>query len=181
MANNFSQMIAMYCLILFYTVFKKELSPLRPISQYLCIKFVVFATFWQSVLIAILVKFHIILPSQWPYFPTLTDTVNGLQDFLICIEMFVASIAHMLAFPVDAYRTSESTNWIWNIASAANVMDLHADVAEHYTHFHGKVRRALKRNNSASQGQTSERASLLRDGCAVNEELSDSGLYPDIF
>ncbi len=57
----------------------KELEPLNPIRQYLCIKFVVFATFWQSVLLAILVKFHILSPQEWPYFPTLTDTVNGLQ------------------------------------------------------------------------------------------------------
>lgn len=69
----------MFCLILFYTVFKEELAPLNPIRQYLCIKFVVFATFWQSILIALLVKFHIISVNQWPYFPTLIDTVNGLQ------------------------------------------------------------------------------------------------------
>jgi len=88
--------------------------------------------------------------------------------------MFVASIAHMLAFPVDAYQTSESSNWIWNIASAANVMDLHADVAEHYTHFHGKVRKALKRSNS-SLGQTSERAGLLMDAEVNKQDISDSG------
>ena len=38
--------IAMFCLILFYTTFRHELSPLSPIKQYLCIKFVIFATFW---------------------------------------------------------------------------------------------------------------------------------------
>ena len=77
--------IAMFCLILFYTVYRKELEPLNPIRQYLCIKFVIFATFWQSILIAILVKFQIISVNQWPYFPTLIDTVNGLQVIFILV------------------------------------------------------------------------------------------------
>lgn len=88
--------------------------------------------------------------------------------------MFLASIAHMLAFPVDPYRTDSSTNWIWNIASAANVSDLHYEVAEHYSHFHGKMRRALKRNSSIDTGLIcSERSNLLANG-AANEE-TDSG------
>lgn len=139
----------MFCLILFYTVFKTELTPLSPIKQYLCIKFVVFATFWQSVLIAILVKFSVISPEQWPYFPTLVDTVNGLQDFLICIEMFLASVAHVLAFPVKPYETESSdppNHWISNLGNAANVSDLHFEVKSHYNHFADKVKRALTKN-----------------------------------
>jgi len=42
------------------------------------LKFFLF-TFRQSILIAILVKFDLISVNQWPYFPTLIDTVNGLQ------------------------------------------------------------------------------------------------------
>lgn len=30
---------------------------------------------------------------------TATDVAEGLQDFLICIEMFVAALAHAYAFP----------------------------------------------------------------------------------
>ena len=138
----------MFCLILFYTVYKEELRPLSPIKQYLCIKFVVFATFWQSVLIAILVKFSVISPSQWPYFPTLIDTVNGLQDFLICIEMFVASVAHVLAFPVKPYMTQnsniQSNHWISNLGNAANVSDLHHEVKSQVNHFADKLRKVLK-------------------------------------
>jgi hypothetical protein len=149
MANNFSQMIAMFCLILFYTVFKEELQPLSPIKQYLCIKFVVFATFWQSILIAILVKFKLISVDQWPYFPTLVDTVNGLQDFLICIEMFVASIAHILAFPVKPYKVEQPLNWWSNIANAGNLSDLHSEVSTHYQHFYVQVSGLFKKSQSS--------------------------------
>lgn len=30
---------------------------------------------------------------------TATDVAEGLQDFLICIEMFIAALAHAYAFP----------------------------------------------------------------------------------
>ena len=30
---------------------------------------------------------------------TATDVAEGLQDFLICIEMFLAALAHAYAFP----------------------------------------------------------------------------------
>lgn len=37
---------AMYCLLLFYRTLKEELSPLKPVGKFLCVKMVVFASFW---------------------------------------------------------------------------------------------------------------------------------------
>lgn len=36
----------MYCLLLFYRTLKEELSPLKPVGKFLCVKMVVFASFW---------------------------------------------------------------------------------------------------------------------------------------
>lgn len=100
-------------------------------------------------MIAVLTKFGIISVNQWPYFPTIIDTVNGLQDFFICIEMFIASIAHIVAFPVTPYLIDERLNWLSNIANAANVSDLSYEVRSHYDHFYGKVKSVLKKGRSS--------------------------------
>uniref|UniRef100_A0A2K6V105 Transmembrane protein 184C n=1 Tax=Saimiri boliviensis boliviensis TaxID=39432 RepID=A0A2K6V105_SAIBB len=80
--TNMSQLFVMYYLLLFYKVLKKELSPIQPVGKFLCVKLVVFVSFWQAVVIALLVK---------------------VGDFIICIEIFLAAIAHHYTFSYKPY------------------------------------------------------------------------------
>jgi hypothetical protein len=57
----------------------------------------------QGVLIAGLAWFKIIKPRPYTTYDTAADLSGGLQDFLICIEMFVAALAHAWAFPPRDY------------------------------------------------------------------------------
>ena len=92
---------AMYCLILFYYVMRVELRPMNPLAKFTAIKLAIFLTFWQSVLIAILVYFEVLVPkSDWAW-KTQKALTAGLQDFMIVIEMFLLSLAHHYAFPVS--------------------------------------------------------------------------------
>ncbi|XP_068660897.1 protein LAZ1 homolog 2 [Aristolochia californica] len=93
---NFSQMWALYCLVQFYSVTHHRLRPIRPLAKFISFKAIVFATWWQGVGIAILCSIGI-LPKEGKF-------QKGMQDFLICIEMAIAAIAHVYVFSAAPYR-----------------------------------------------------------------------------
>lgn len=94
---NFSQMWALYCLVQFYNVTHHRLVPIHPLAKFISFKAIVFATWWQGVGIAMVCYFGI-LPKEG-------KIENSIQDFLICIEMAVAAIAHIFVFPAEPYQT----------------------------------------------------------------------------
>src|SRR5690554_2356 len=91
----------MYSLVLFYLAAKDDLAPIKPMPKFLCIKAVIFFSFWQGVAIAIIKYFGGFEENGlW----TVDDITNGLQNFLICIEMFLISIVHIFVFGYEAFR-----------------------------------------------------------------------------
>lgn len=104
--TNLSQCWALYCLIFFYYALKNELGPIRPVGKFLSVKALVFFTWWQSLGIAILAMMGLIphytafnTEKEW----TSEAVAKGMQDWLICIEMFVAAIVHTFVFPHTDY------------------------------------------------------------------------------
>jgi len=97
---NFSQLLALYALVWLYMVTKEELAPFRPVSKFLVVKSVVFFTFWQSVLFDLLVMIGVLGPTD--HF-SVGDVQNTIQDFAVCIEMFVAAIFHKYTFSCQPY------------------------------------------------------------------------------
>ncbi|KAJ4958621.1 hypothetical protein NE237_025732 [Protea cynaroides] len=93
---NFSQMWALYCLVQFYNATHQKLQPIKPLAKFISFKAIVFATWWQGVGIAILCAVGV-LPKDKKF-------RNGLQDFLICIEMAIAAVAHVFVFSAEPYR-----------------------------------------------------------------------------
>jgi hypothetical protein len=106
---NLSQMWALYCLVKFYHATHENLaSPInwRPLGKFLCIKGVVFFTWWQGVGIAVLKSYDLIGDvGQWD----VNDVANGLQDYLICVEMFCFAIAHSFTFTHKEYLPGRIT------------------------------------------------------------------------
>mmetsp|Transcript_54821 Transcript_54821/g.134086 ORF Transcript_54821/g.134086 Transcript_54821/m.134086 type:complete len:212 (-) Transcript_54821:2004-2639(-) len=92
---NLSQTWALYCLILFYHELSSLMQPLNPFAKFVSVKFVIFLSFWQAVVISILVEAGAIKETL-EY--NVDDVAKGLQDFLICIEMALAAIIHRRAF-----------------------------------------------------------------------------------
>ena len=105
--NNFSISIALYGLFLFYFATKGMLRPYQPVLKFFTIKSVIFLTFWQGVMLALLEKIGIIEAYEGRSSNLSAGTVAaGWQNFIICIEMFFAAIALRLAFPHTVYVNS---------------------------------------------------------------------------
>ncbi|RWR84560.1 protein LAZ1 isoform X1 [Cinnamomum micranthum f. kanehirae] len=96
---NFSQSWALYCLVQFYAVTKDELAHIKPLAKFLMFKSIVFLTWWQGVAIAIFYALGLFKSpiAQGLHFK------SSVQDFIICIEMGIASIIHLYVFPAEPY------------------------------------------------------------------------------
>ncbi|XP_043714298.1 protein LAZ1-like [Telopea speciosissima] len=97
---NFSQSWALYCLVQFYTVTKDELEHIKPLAKFLVFKSIVFLTWWQGVAIAV---FSALGLFNSPIAQGL-EFQSSVQDFIICIEMTIASVVHLYVFPVKPYE-----------------------------------------------------------------------------
>uniref|UniRef100_A0A0W0G6B2 Hypothetical DUF300 domain-containing protein n=1 Tax=Moniliophthora roreri TaxID=221103 RepID=A0A0W0G6B2_MONRR len=93
---NFSICLSLYCLAMFWICVSTDLKPFRPVPKFLCVKGILFFSFWQSIGISILVAAGVIT-KLGPY--TDNEYISlGLTDTLICIEMPFFAIAHLFAF-----------------------------------------------------------------------------------
>jgi len=106
---NISISLALYALFLFYFATKEMLRPYDPVLKFLSVKSIIFLSFWQGVLLAIMEKVGVISPVyvEDGRISIGTGTVAaGYQNFLICIEMFIAAIAMHFAFTHRPYAPS---------------------------------------------------------------------------
>jgi hypothetical protein len=122
---NLSVGRALYCLIQIYHATKADLTtPLSPIDyhptwKFLCVKGVVFFTFWQDIVLQV---FNLCgwIPS-WGGNNDNTNTGHtggptdnsvvpseqvtaALQNYIVCLEMLLFAVAHHYSFPYRDYR-----------------------------------------------------------------------------
>jgi hypothetical protein len=110
---NISQTLALYSLVAFYTNTKTELRPFKPLPKFIVIKLIVFFIFWQTVLMSGLAALHILRNSSCdPINRYCNGSTTGftveqekilLENILICVEMFLFSIAHHYIFSWKPY------------------------------------------------------------------------------
>ena len=103
--GNLSQMWALYVLVKLYFATESDMkSPVnwRPVGKFMCVKGVVFFTFWQGTFIAALQNGGVIKPiGSW----AADDVATGIQDYLICVEMLFFAVAHSYTFSYAEYMT----------------------------------------------------------------------------
>ncbi|XP_063790668.1 transmembrane protein 184A [Pseudophryne corroboree] len=109
---NFSVSLALYALFLFYFATKELLHPFEPVLKFLTIKAVIFLSFWQGMLLAILERCGAIPEVQIINGkPVGAGTVAaGYQNFIISIEMLFAAISLRYAFTCQVYREKKENS-----------------------------------------------------------------------
>jgi len=76
--------------VLFYIAMREKLAPFRPVLKYVCVKSVIFLSYWQGFMLQLAA-------------PTV-GAAEDAQNFLITIEMAVAAIAMAIAFPASQFQ-----------------------------------------------------------------------------
>mmetsp|Transcript_24918 Transcript_24918/g.48541 ORF Transcript_24918/g.48541 Transcript_24918/m.48541 type:complete len:458 (+) Transcript_24918:111-1484(+) len=97
---------AMYNLVLFYHQTHTHLEHIRPVLKFMGIKGIVFFTFWQELVIALLVRLQVVpnpkthLHNEW----TQAEIADGIKNMLLCIEMMGFAELHRRAYPYDEFE-----------------------------------------------------------------------------
>lgn len=105
-AVNFcSQSWALYSLLLFFLCAHKELHGMRPFSKFACIKLIIFFSWWQALLIGIMVRAGRI---NQGYGHSAQEIAVFIRATLISAEMVLAAVAFVYAFPVNEFALSIS-------------------------------------------------------------------------
>ncbi|XP_061703155.1 transmembrane protein 184A [Syngnathoides biaculeatus] len=107
---NFSVSLSLYALFLFFFATSDLLRPYEPVLKFLTIKSVIFLSFWQGMVLAILERCAVIpialyIDGQEVGAGTVAA---GWQNFIICIEMFFAAIALRYAFTCTVYQEKKN-------------------------------------------------------------------------
>jgi len=131
--------IALYGLILFYTLTKEELVGRRPLAKFLSIKLVVIFTFYQTFVFTLLENRVIHGTNFW----TPTNIADGLNSLAICIEMIFFSAFMMWSFSWTEYRVQpgEPHTSIWRpLWDSINLWDFAKEIGSEFAYFSSRIK-----------------------------------------
>lgn len=92
---NFSATLSLSCLAIFWRCLYEELSQFKPWGKFLCVKLIIFASYWQGGLLAIL-NFLNLLPSE-----ETSDNNNiaiMIQNLILSVELIFFAMGHLVSF-----------------------------------------------------------------------------------
>ncbi|XP_059108893.1 transmembrane protein 184C-like [Peromyscus eremicus] len=162
--NNLSEVIAICCLLLLYNMLKEELSPIKPVGKFLCVKLVAFVLFWQAGLIALLVKVGFISEKGMWEWQSAEAVTTGLQDFIICLEMFLVAIAHYHVFSYKPYvQEAEEGSCFDPFLAMWDVSDLRDDISQQLRRLGRTMRGHQKKKCLPEDPEHTEHTGLFSD------------------
>lgn len=100
---NISITVCLYALAMFWVCMASDLKPFRPMPKFLCIKGIIFASYWQGFFLSILTWAGAIRDSKEVPEYSADNIAAAIQDALICFEMPCFAVAHWYAFSWHDY------------------------------------------------------------------------------
>lgn len=116
---NLCYTFALYALLIFYMAAKDLLEPHKPLLKFIVVKCVVFFTFWQSIVCSLLVNMKLLYDGE---------EARATQNFLISLEMVIAMLGMVVAFPHSIYKNGPTDTMRNNIRHAVSIMDVWTDL-----------------------------------------------------
>ncbi|XP_057468839.1 uncharacterized protein LOC130758035 [Actinidia eriantha] len=121
-----SYSVALYALALFYVACRDLLQPFNPVPKFIIIKSVVFLTYWQGVLVFLAARSGFIKNAE---------EAAQFQNFIICVEMLIAAMGHLYAFPYKEYAGANiggSHGFTESLAHALKLNDFYHDTVHQF-------------------------------------------------
>ncbi|KKY23161.1 hypothetical protein UCDDS831_g03286 [Diplodia seriata] len=163
---NVSITVCLYALAVFWVCMSHDLKPFRPMPKFLCIKGIIFASYWQGFCLSILVWLGAI-PDDVPGY-TPDNLAASIQDALICFEMPVFAIAHWYAFSWHDYadRTISAARMPvkYALRDAFGSVDLIQDTKDTFAGKHYEYRYFDARDNVLAHEESASRVARMMEG-----------------
>lgn len=174
---NVSVTLSLYSLGLFWVCMHDDLKPFRPMPKFLCIKLIIFASYWQGFALSILVWLGAIPDNVEGY--TQDNLAAAIQDALICIEMPIFAIAHWYAFSWHDYADnslSAARLPVWYaVRDAFGPRDLIEDTKETFSGDKYKYRQFDSNDKILAHEDSKSRLARLKAG--MRYERGGRGKY----
>jgi hypothetical protein len=174
---NVSICWSLYDLALFWVCMSQDLQPFRPMPKFLCIKGIIFASWWQGFFLSILVWLGAIPSVGGGY--TADNLAAAIQDALICFEMPLFAISHWYAFSWKDYadQTISDARMPMRFAfrDAFGPRDLIEDAKETWSGNKYDYRYFDAEDNVMAHEESSSRRARMREG--MRYERGGRGKY----
>ncbi|KAG7663090.1 uncharacterized protein J8A68_003400 [[Candida] subhashii] len=101
---NGSVTLSLYCLAMFWKILWTDLKPFKPVGKFLCVKLIIFASYWQGVILAILNFFQVLPGSEQDGKESIGVCI---QNALLCIELMGFALGHWFSFSHKPFTLSQ--------------------------------------------------------------------------
>ncbi|ESL08868.1 hypothetical protein TRSC58_03421 [Trypanosoma rangeli SC58] len=181
---NISLTMSLYYLVLFEVELEKELHYAKPFLKFLCIKTIIFFSFWQSVMVNILLKLKLLYTGDTDHE---RETVSAaIQDLLMCFETLPVALMHRAAFGrrkldeemavVPMYMKDENNRNIRsNIDTALNINDVIEDTIATIFYQRGKLVDQENAEDDNTEENEQKNASKKRGGAVTAATGTEDG------